>query len=217
MLETLVQFTEYPKYTWESFTDPHGFTRLVLRHVPTCHARIPHVNTVIFGLLLGVSVLVRRTYYADVLSVQELRIIGSIWGLALSISSECSIWRECSTVPGLHWSEGEDRTSNFLWLFWHELFTGLGLPCGLLFGAAYMFILRSFAVKRLFLNLSPPKLGPVLRDDELNGETSCSVCYDDMDTKNSVKLVACGHCFHRECILRWIPQRRVCPMCNKSL
>ena len=217
MIETLVQFTEYPKFKWESFTTPHGFTRTVLRQVPTCYARIPHVNTVIFMLLVNVIFIVWRDHITDRPSCQGRLTLAAFLGFIFLISDESSIWRECSTVPGLHWSEGEDRTSNFLWLFVHELFEGWGLSGGLIVSAMYVFAVGTFTDKLRRLNSSPPKLGSVLSDDELNGEKSCPVCYDAMDTENSVKLVACGHCFHRECILRWIPHRRSCPLCNKQL
>ncbi|MES1918644.1 hypothetical protein MHBO_000583 [Bonamia ostreae] len=47
-------------------------------------------------------------------------------------------------------------------------------------------------------------------------EESCSVCLNDYSSKRPPYMLACGHIFHRECILRWaITNKPTCPYCRK--
>ena len=44
----------------------------------------------------------------------------------------------------------------------------------------------------------------------------CSICLQDMDSRISTS--PCGHCFHKECISKWVIERRItCPLCNFDL
>ena len=49
---------------------------------------------------------------------------------------------------------------------------------------------------------------------EFYSET-CSICLEqqNMDTV----LIKCGHSFHKNCISKWIEQKRTCPNCNLNL
>jgi hypothetical protein len=41
----------------------------------------------------------------------------------------------------------------------------------------------------------------------------CSICIAPHARSGSVKL-ACGHCFHAQCIARWLGRARTCPVCR---
>jgi hypothetical protein len=41
----------------------------------------------------------------------------------------------------------------------------------------------------------------------------CSICIAPHARRGSVKL-ACGHCFHAQCIARWLGRARTCPVCR---
>jgi hypothetical protein len=55
---------------------------------------------------------------------------------------------------------------------------------------------------------------PAPTADELNDV--CSICIQAMEPAESKKL-ACGHCFHVECICEWAMQNPICPMCRGDL
>jgi hypothetical protein len=42
----------------------------------------------------------------------------------------------------------------------------------------------------------------------------CAICWDVLGTH---RLLPCGHGFHRNCLLQWIPQSCSCPVCRKGL
>ena len=52
-------------------------------------------------------------------------------------------------------------------------------------------------------------------------DTLCSICYEDYVDGEPLRLLACGHYFHIECLDRWLltSARRgpACPLCNRSL
>jgi hypothetical protein len=41
----------------------------------------------------------------------------------------------------------------------------------------------------------------------------CTICIAPHARRGSVKL-ACGHCFHAQCIARWLGRARTCPVCR---
>jgi len=49
-------------------------------------------------------------------------------------------------------------------------------------------------------------------------EPDCAVCKDDMEVGVEVVfLPACGHCFHQECLVRWVKLQGHCPVCRASI
>ena len=42
----------------------------------------------------------------------------------------------------------------------------------------------------------------------------CSICYGEYTEKEQVRLLKCGHDYHKECIDEWLTRHRNrCPMC----
>lgn len=47
-------------------------------------------------------------------------------------------------------------------------------------------------------------------------EGSCSICRGVAETGQEVAGIGCGHCFHPECLQRWLAIFPFCPQCQKS-
>ena len=50
-------------------------------------------------------------------------------------------------------------------------------------------------------------------DNIILKEESCAICFQD----ESLSLTKCGHIYCKECILKWISQKKNCPICKKNL
>ncbi|EPS57435.1 hypothetical protein M569_17383, partial [Genlisea aurea] len=53
------------------------------------------------------------------------------------------------------------------------------------------------------------------RKPGMTPEKNCSICLEGY-SKNSevVSELKCGHCFHGDCIVKWLENRRSCPECR---
>lgn len=49
---------------------------------------------------------------------------------------------------------------------------------------------------------------------EQNEEEPCSVCMEEFEDHDDVKVLPCGHIFHVECIDSWLTIDHVCPICR---
>ena len=62
-----------------------------------------------------------------------------------------------------------------------------------------------------------------------HADRTCAVCRNQLDTPsisfavdpsstggNQVVSGQCGHAFHKDCILRWLSTRTVCPICSNE-
>ena len=60
------------------------------------------------------------------------------------------------------------------------------------------------------------KVLDTFEDVEREEVEPCSICFQDMDSR--ISRSPCGHCFHKECISKWVIERRItCPLCNLDL
>ena len=54
-----------------------------------------------------------------------------------------------------------------------------------------------------------------LIESTLEADAECSVCLVDCESGENAVLLACGHCFHPQCIRSWLVKGKdSCPMCN---
>lgn len=52
--------------------------------------------------------------------------------------------------------------------------------------------------------------------EKLENEPTCMICRDEMHLDDS-KMLMCGHCFHRDCLLRYFIDKDKCPYCGEKI
>ncbi len=60
----------------------------------------------------------------------------------------------------------------------------------------------------------------VLRKDDLelrDFADSCAICIESYRVADVVRILPCGHRFHRSCIDQWLLEKRTCPMCKMDI
>ena len=61
--------------------------------------------------------------------------------------------------------------------------------------------------------LTESEIGRAMDPVVFTDAAECSICIAPHARRGSVKL-ACGHCFHAQCIARWLGRARTCPVCR---
>ena len=56
-------------------------------------------------------------------------------------------------------------------------------------------------------------------DKHLNRkEKECSICLEEFKELDRVKLFSCKqHIFHKDCIMKWLLDKDICPLCKKPI
>lgn len=49
-----------------------------------------------------------------------------------------------------------------------------------------------------------------------DNDTSCSICFENYDTKSNLCALPCKHKFHSKCIKEWLNVDRTCPICRRD-
>lgn len=55
------------------------------------------------------------------------------------------------------------------------------------------------------------------QDDEDDGGKSCTICLEDFEPKEEVRVTPCNHMFHEDCIVPWLKSHGQCPVCRSML
>lgn len=66
----------------------------------------------------------------------------------------------------------------------------------------------------------PVNWRPVRFDYSMNPPapgTECSICLCEIEEGEESMTTPCRHAFHRECLMRWISERHICPLCRHRL
>jgi E3 ubiquitin-protein ligase synoviolin len=53
--------------------------------------------------------------------------------------------------------------------------------------------------------------------EDLDKDRRCAVCYDDMNDDSGCKKLKCGHCYHKDCLRKWLESNSACPYCRKDI
>ncbi|XP_010690700.2 uncharacterized protein LOC104904202 [Beta vulgaris subsp. vulgaris] len=80
-------------------------------------------------------------------------------------------------------------------------------------------LLESEAVDSEAVKPSPASEAAIEALERLDGggkEVDCSICLEEGGTMMSVRL-PCKHVFHEGCIVKWLHQSNVCPLCRYKL
>ena len=49
-------------------------------------------------------------------------------------------------------------------------------------------------------------------------ENECSICLEEFNSNDRVKLFSCNqHIFHKECIMKWLKKKDICPLCKNQI
>ncbi|KAI3630116.1 hypothetical protein MIR68_011551 [Amoeboaphelidium protococcarum] len=57
-----------------------------------------------------------------------------------------------------------------------------------------------------------------IRQSVIRLATNCSICIDDFEEGNELKVLQCGHVFHSDCLQPWLCEKSgVCPLCKLNI
>ena len=54
-------------------------------------------------------------------------------------------------------------------------------------------------------------------DENAFDQEACCICLSDYDTGDEVRVLACDHSYHTECIDQWLERNNTCPLCSRSI
>lgn len=69
--------------------------------------------------------------------------------------------------------------------------------------------------RRLAANID--KVFEPASEEDIERDRRCAVCYDDMLPDGTCKKLKCGHCYHRDCLRKWLEANSKCPYCRKEI
>ncbi|CCW67812.1 unnamed protein product [Phytomonas sp. Hart1] len=52
---------------------------------------------------------------------------------------------------------------------------------------------------------------------DLEWDSRCTICYDDITVDSGARRLPCGHCYHEKCLTQWFEQHSTCPYCRANL
>lgn len=68
----------------------------------------------------------------------------------------------------------------------------------------------------LFRSLEAPKSGGL--EEQQEQDVECCICLGVFEDGDKVKVLPlCKHCFHAECVDKWLCSHSSCPLCRASL
>jgi len=54
-------------------------------------------------------------------------------------------------------------------------------------------------------------------EEENENAPGCAVCMADYDDGDVLNTLPCGHEFHKECVAKWLPIKKICPLCRQDI
>mmetsp|Transcript_43466 Transcript_43466/g.112259 ORF Transcript_43466/g.112259 Transcript_43466/m.112259 type:complete len:412 (+) Transcript_43466:130-1365(+) len=54
-------------------------------------------------------------------------------------------------------------------------------------------------------------------EDDKTYASECPICLADWDPQDIIKITACGHAFHKDCLAGWLKVERTCALCRSDV
>ena len=54
-------------------------------------------------------------------------------------------------------------------------------------------------------------------EDDDDDAPSCAICMQDYKVDDELRILPCGHEFHCECVDKWLPMKKICPLCRHDV
>lgn len=118
-------------------------------------------------------------------------------------------------LTGFHWTQ-ECKTCKITdpWLYYTSV---VWIYYGMLIIVSP---LLAIVLLILLITYIRPKL-PVIEynqgGDIPKHDANCTICLNDYDENDKIKVLPCKHHFHRECIDEWFNVDDICPLCKKPI
>ena len=48
-------------------------------------------------------------------------------------------------------------------------------------------------------------------------DSRCSICCEEYKNSDTLIELSCRDCYHEECIVRWLKEENMCPVCKKHV
>ncbi|KAJ3440220.1 ring zinc finger protein-related [Anaeramoeba flamelloides] len=65
--------------------------------------------------------------------------------------------------------------------------------------------------------LSLNKISDVQLQELISNKCSCSICRASFKKNHNICKLQCTHCFHEGCLVEWLSNKQVCPLCSKEI
>lgn len=57
----------------------------------------------------------------------------------------------------------------------------------------------------------------VEKDGNFDGRIECPICLDKIKYTDSILVTDCKHCYHKDCIGKWLESKSSCPLCREDI
>ena len=71
---------------------------------------------------------------------------------------------------------------------------------------------------QLILEMDEYQYKHIQKYDDSRKETNCAICLEDFKNTDIIKaFCTCKHIFHKKCLLNWLKDHDICPLCKHDL
>lgn len=118
-------------------------------------------------------------------------------------------------LTGFHWTQ-ECKTCKITdpWLYYTSvtwIYYGMIIIVSPLIAIVLLILLITYIRPKLPV-ITYKKSGDIPKND-----ANCTICLNDYDENDQIKLLPCKHHFHKECIDDWFNVDDICPLCKKPV
>ena len=55
------------------------------------------------------------------------------------------------------------------------------------------------------------------KENEKEELRNCTICFDNFEQDETIKILPCLHSFHANCVDTWLERRPICPVCKYDI